>query len=452
MHIQFLGATETVTGSKYLITTKRHKILVDCGLFQGLKELRLRNWQKPPINPAEIDYILLTHAHIDHSGYIPLLIKNGFRGKIICSKATKALCSILLPDSGHLHEEEARYANKKGYSKHHPALPLYTQEEAEASLAYFHTVPFDKPIKIDNELQFSFHYAGHILGASFIRIQHFDTSILFSGDLGRFNDPIMLPPSPAIASDYYVIESTYGDRLHKDIDPKEELEDIINRTAKRGGTILIPAFAVGRAQSMLYYIHQLIIENKIPTIPVYIDSPMATDATKLFYQFSHEHRLSREFSEAVCRTAHYTQNVEESKSLDNQKMPMIIISASGMATGGRILHHLKHFAPEHQNTVVFCGFQATQTRGDRMVKGEKQIKMFGQMVSIQAEVIQLNNTSAHADYKDMLNWLGTVKQQPRKVFITHGEAQAANALKDKIENQLKWQCKVPSYLYPEELI
>lgn len=451
MHIQFLGATQTVTGSKYLIKADKTKLFVDCGLFQGYKELRLRNWSPLPINPKEIDYILLTHAHIDHSGYIPLLVKNGFRGKIFCTEATRDLCDILLPDSGHLHEEEARYANRKGYSKHHPALPLYTQEEAEAALAYFETLPFNKRFKINDDLYFTFHYAGHILGASLVRVEHYDVSLLFSGDLGRSHDPIMYPPENPPESDYYVIESTYGNRLHEKIDPEKQLRQIINRTTKRGGVILIPSFAVGRAQLILYYIHQLKMKKEISDIPVFIDSPMATDATKLFYQHSKEHRLSNEESAETCRTAQYIQTVDESIALDEKAIPKIIISASGMATGGRVLHHIKRFAPDHRNAIVFTGFQAAYTRGDRMVRGEEKVKMFGQMIPICAEVLQLENTSAHADQQDMLNWLSHLKNPPRKIFITHGEEEASKVLKEKIEKQYQWSCHIPEYLYEEEL-
>lgn len=451
MKIQFLGATQTVTGSKYLVQTPQMNVLVDCGLFQGYKELRLRNWNLLPINPSSIHTVLLTHAHIDHSGYIPLLIKNGFRGKILCTEATRELCEILLPDSGYLQEEEAYYANKKGYSKHHPALPLYTQAEAKESLAYFQALPFDKLFKLHEDFHFSLHYGGHILGASLIRIEHFNTSLLFSGDLGRANDPIMYPPENPPESDYFVIESTYGDRLHEKTSPENQLREVINRTAKRGGVILMPTFAVGRAQSMLYYIHQLKIKKEIPDIPVFIDSPMALDATKIFYRHKELHRLTYEQTADVCRTAQYIHSVEESMELDNKKMPMIIISASGMATGGRILHHIKHFAPDDRNTIIFCGFQAGGTRGDRMVRGESEIKMFGQMIPLRAEIIQLENISAHADYEDLLSWLSHVKKPPRKIFITHGEKEASNALKEKIEQKFHWDCDVPEYLDLKEL-
>lgn len=396
MKIQFLGATQTVTGSKYLLRTEQTTLLVDCGLFQGYKELRLRNWAHLPIDPKKINCVLLTHAHIDHSGALPLLVKNGFRGKILCTAATKDLCSILLPDSGHLHEEEARYANKKGYSKHHPALPLYTQKEAENCLKYFHVVPFEEPTQIDNQLNATFYYAGHILGASFVRLEYKGHSVLFSGDLGRQNDPIMLPPKEPPASDFLIIESTYGNRKHDPSDPLIKLRETINRTVKRGGHVIIPSFAVGRTQALLYYIHQLKSKKAIPDIPVYVDSPMATHATQIFSKNVDQSRLTKQQGTAICGVTHYINSVEESIELSHQKMPMIIISASGMATGGRVLHHIRNFAPQHKNTILFCGYQVPGTRGDRMIRGEKEIKMFGQMIPVQAEVTQLDNISAHA--------------------------------------------------------
>ena len=446
MDIQFLGATQTVTGSKYLVQTEQVRILVDCGLFQGYKELRLRNWAPFPIPPETIDYIFLTHAHIDHSGYIPLLVKHGFHGKVICTQATKDLCKILLPDSGHLQEEEAHYANLKGYSKHHPAEPLYTQADAEMSLNYFQAVAFDKPLKIHEGFYASFHYAGHILGASSVRLEHQGVSVLFSGDLGRSIDPIMNPPKAPPPSDYLVVESTYGDRLHEKTDPEIQLRDIINRTAKRGGIILIPAFAVGRTQALLYYIQQLKSKKEIFDISVFVDSPMATKVTHIFSEHGGENRLTQQQCADVCAVAQYIQTVDESIALLEQKIPMIIISASGMATGGRVVHHIKNYAPNHRNTILFCGFQAGGTRGDRMVKGEKELKIHGQIVHVRAEIIQMNNTSAHADYEEMLTWLSHLKKTPRKVFITHGEKESSSALKEKIEQKFDWDCIVPQYL------
>lgn len=451
MKIQFLGAVQTVTGSKYLIQANQTNILVDCGLYQGYKELRLRNWASLPINPKNIDYVLLTHAHIDHSGYIPLLVKNGFRGKILCTSATKDLCHILLPDSGHLHEEDARYANRKKYSKHHPALPLYTQKEAEISLKYFHEVSFEDRVKIAPNLHATFYYGGHILGASFIRLEHEHTSLLFSGDLGRQNDPLMYEPKAPPDSDFFVIESTYGNRTHDNTDPLIQLKAIINRTVKRGGSVIIPSFAVGRTQSLLYYLHELKAKKEIPDIPVFVDSPMATNATKIFAHYAEQNRLTKEQSKAVCAVAHYVNSVEESIALDNQKFPAIIISASGMATGGRVVHHIRHFAPKPNNTILFSGFQVGGTRGDRMLRGENEIKMFGQMIPVRAEIVQIENISAHADFTEMLNWLAHLKTAPRKIFITHGDVSAAQALKAQIEQRFHWNCEIPSYLDAEIL-
>ena len=451
MRIQFLGATQTVTGSKYLIQTDHTKILVDCGLFQGYKELRLRNWAHLPIDPASLDYVLLTHAHIDHSGYIPLLVKNGFRGKIICTRATRDLCRILLPDSGHLQEEEAHYANLKGSSKHQPAKPLYTREDAEKCLHQFKTVELDTPFKIHDDFHANFYYAGHILGASFVRLVHKDVSILFSGDLGRGVDPIMRPPLPPVTSNYLVIESTYGDRLHEKTCPQQMLKDIINHTIQRGGTLLIPAFAVGRTQALLYYIHQLKQSKEIPDIPVIVDSPMATSATDILVRHFDETRLNQQQASDVSEIAQYTRSVDESKALILEKKPMIIISASGMETGGRVIHHIKNLAPNPKNTILFCGFQAGGTRGDRMLRGEKEIKIFGQMVPINAEILEITSTSAHADYEELLTWLSPLTKAPKQIYITHGNKESSEALKLKIEQKFHWKCNVPEYLDKIEL-
>lgn len=446
MKIQFLGATQTVTGSKYLIRTPHTNVLVDCGLFQGYKELRLRNWAPLPFDPKTLDHVLLTHAHIDHSGYLPLLVKQGFRGSILCSQATQDLCRILLPDSGYLQEEEARYANEKGHTRHRPALPLYTQLDAIECLKQFQTVAWDEPFKLHEDISACFHYAGHILGASLIRLVHQDVSVLFSGDLGRPHDPLMNPPKAPPESDYLVIEATYGDRLHEKKDPKQPLQDVINRTVKRGGMILIPAFAVGRTQTLLYYIQQLKQQNAIPDIPVFVDSPMATSATELFSRHATENRLSPQQCLDVCHVAHYVQSVEESIALDQETKPMILISASGMATGGRIVHHIKHRIADARNTLLFTGFQAGGTRGDRLVRGEKEIKLFGQMLPVNAEIVQLENASAHVDHEEMIAWLKQLKHPPKKIFITHGGKESAEALKQEIQQTFHWTCCVPSYL------
>lgn len=452
MRLTFLGATNTVTGSKFLVTIGTKKILIDCGLFQGLKELRLRNWSKFPIDPKTIDAIVLTHAHIDHTGYLPLLVKNGFSGKIYCSQATKELCNILLPDSGYLQEEEAKFLNKHGYSKHKPALPLYTKADAENTLPLMYAIPFRKNYKLDEETFISLIPAGHILGAAMIQFKHFDTTLLFSGDLGRPEDPIMHPPAIMQSADYIILESTYGNRLHARVNPLDELDEIVNRTVARDGTIIIPAFAVGRAQHLLYLMYQLKTQGRIPNIPIYLDSPMASDATQLFSKYAELHRLGKELSEKVCTIPIYVNSREESQALDLITTPKIIISASGMLEGGRVLHHIKSFAPDPKNTIIFAGYQAAGTRGADMINGKAEIRMFGETVSIRAEVKVLSNMSAHADYEEILNWLSHFNRQPRKIFITHGEPEAASALKAKIKDKFGWQCVVPDYLQSEQLI
>jgi len=453
MKLTFLGATGTVTGSKYLVEHEGTKTLVDCGLFQGLKELRLRNWGKLPVSPASIDAILLTHAHIDHSGYIPLLVKNGFKGPIYCSRATYDLCSILLPDSGYLQETDAERANRYAYSKHKPALPLYTQKDAELSLKQFRIVEFGQPHQIANGLTFDLARSGHILGSAFIKLSDGRTSVLFSGDIGRPNDPVMVPPSHMQGADYLVLESTYGDRLHENVDPFEKLGSIITTTLARGGYVIIPSFAVGRTQSILYYIYTLKQSGVIPaTTPVFLDSPMAIDATELLSRHKNEHRLKENLCAKVCHVARYVRTAEESKSLDHTNgMPAVIISASGMATGGRILHHLKYYVGDARNTILFTGYQAAGTRGARLVQGEKEIKIHGQMWPVKAQVEELHNMSAHADYSEILQWLGHFHAAPRKVFITHGEPEAASSLKQKITDQLGWNAVTPDYLQVEEL-
>ncbi|NQW01934.1 MAG: MBL fold metallo-hydrolase [Rhodospirillales bacterium] len=452
MKLKFLGATGTVTGSKYLLQHDNKKLLVDCGLFQGLKELRLRNWAKLPVDPASIDAVVLTHAHIDHSGYLPLLVKNGFTGPVYCSEATYDLCRILLPDSGYLHEADARRANKYAYSKHKPALALYTQKDAEACLQQFTTIPFGKPHELPGGLNLTLSRAGHILGSSFVRISDNQTTLVFSGDIGRAHDPVMNAPAIIQDADYLVLESTYGDRLHGPADPLEMIGEIIRDTAARGGSIIIPAFAVGRAQSLLYYVHELLATKAIPVITVYLDSPMAINTTGLLCKHLNEHRLPENLCAEVSHVAKYVRTAEESKALDHQNgMPVVIISASGMATGGRILHHLKYFLGDHRNTILFTGFQAAGTRGARLLAGEEKIKIHGKMWPVRAQIETLHNISAHADYGEILNWLGNFRAPPRKTFITHGEPAAALSLKTKIEAQLGWQVEVPEYLQEVEL-
>jgi len=453
MKLTFLGATQTVTGSKYLLEDGNQKIMIDCGLFQGLKELRLRNWDKFPINPKSIDAVLLTHAHIDHSGYLPLLVKNGFEGKIYCSDATFDLCKILLADSAYLQEEDAARANKYGYTKHKPALPLYTQEDVIETLQHFKAVDFGKDIPLNDVLSFKLSRVGHILGAASIRVDDGHTSIVFSGDVGRPNDPVMKPPAQIQEADYLVVESTYGNRLHDKSDPLDQLEAIITKTIARGGSVIIPSFAVGRAQSLMYYIHTLIEKKRIPDIPVYLDSPMAINASNLLKQHYADHKLSPDLCADICSSVIYTQTPEQSKEIYNKNngLPVVVISASGMATGGRILHHLKHFIGDKRNTILFAGFQAAGTRGARLINGEKEIKIHGEFHPVRAEILNLENISAHADYEEMLEWLGHFRKPPRKTFLTHGEAEAAEAFKKKIEEHLHWNVEVPIYLEQVDL-
>lgn len=452
MNITFLGAVETVTGSKYLLSIGDKRILLDCGLFQGLKELRLRNWKRLPFDPEKIDAVILTHAHIDHSGYIPLLVKNGFKGKIYCTEGTADLCAILLPDSGHLQEEDAEHANKYGYSKHKPALPLYTLEDAKKSLLYFEPVPLNTVITLFDNFQFQFLSAGHIIGASFVRIQHNDTSVLFSGDMGRPQDPVMKAPTFVKEIDYLILESTYGDRQHEPGQPKDYLKEIINKTYERQGNLIIPAFAVGRAQALLHYISLLKKEKTIPDIPVYLDSPMAINATQIMLNHRDQIRLTESECHQLNNVATFVNTPDESKEIDRSTEQKIIISASGMATGGRILFHLANYAPDKRNTILFTGYQAMGTRGSRMLNGEKEIKIHGAMVEVKAEIANLSGTSAHSDYSETLEWLSHFQKPPKKIFITHGEPQSAESLKKKIQKKFGWQCIVPHFEQKESLL
>ena len=451
MQLTFLGATGTVTGSKYLISAGSRSVLVDCGLFQGLKQLRLRNWERLPVDPRSIEAVVLTHAHIDHNGYLPLFVKNGFRGKVYCSSATRALCEILLPDSGHLHEEEAEFANRRGFSKHSPALPLYTEDDAKRCLPQLTPLAFDQDVDLGGELVLRLARAGHILGASFVELKQGGLRVVFSGDLGRPRDPVMLASTVMRQADYLVVESTYGDRRHDPSDPEVKLAEIINRTIERGGVVIVPTFAVGRAQELLYYLHVIKVKRAIPDIPIYLNSPMAVDATRIFHDHPSEHRLSRDQCDAVCRTAVVVNSVEESERLNTAAGPMIILAASGMATGGRVVHHIKALAPDPKNTILFAGFQAAGTRGAAMLSGAESVKIHGEYVPVRAEVQILSNLSAHADYAEILEWLNGFRAPPRQTFITHGEPTAADALRHRIEEQKRWRCRVPDYREQVEL-
>jgi metallo-beta-lactamase family protein len=447
MKIKFLGAAGTVTGSRYLMTGANFNILVDCGLFQGFKNLRLKNWEVFPIPPSEIDAVLLTHAHLDHSGYLPLLVKNGFRGKIYCTQATRDLCAILLPDSGYLQEEEARFANKHGYSKHKPAEPLYTEEDAENALSYFSPVEWAKRYSIPQEdqsvVEFEFFPAGHLFGAATIVIFCGGKSVAFSGDLGRKEDPVTRAPAFDLGADTLVVESTYGNRKHSDLDTKSELKKIILRTFERNGTLVIPSFAIGRAQTVLHYIRQLRLEHAIPNIPVYLNSPMASKANEVFCHHFYESKMTQAEAFAICATAKTISSVEESVALNERKDSMIIIAASGMATGGRVIHHLKAFLPHPQNTILFVGYQAGGTRGEALVHGAKEIKIHGQYWPVKAEIAQIDSMSAHADANEIVNWIENFKLKPKNIFVTHGEPAASDALRLRLAERFKTSVTVP---------
>lgn len=443
IRIRFLGASGTVTGSRYLLETENGNILVDCGMFQGGKELRQKNWDKFPVSAKEIKALLLTHAHIDHSGYIPKLVQEGFSGPIYCTPPTASLCKILLLDSAKLMEEEARYANKKGFSKHKPALPLFTTEDAERALTLFQPISFGEEKEVLSGVKVRFKHAGHILGAASIRVSTEKTSITFSGDVGRLNDPVMLSPENLVETNYLVVESTYGDRIHPEVDPLSFLRDTFRKAWSQRGSVLIPAFAVGRAHQILYYIQKLREKGEMPDYQIYLDSPMALDATNLYCDFRKDHRLPEDECARTCKAAKYIRDIEESKSLQADSRPKVVISASGMATGGRVLHYLKKMLPDSKNIILFAGFQAAGTRGAALVSGVDEVKIHGELIRVNATVENLENLSAHADSKEIITWLGNSKINPKKVFITHGESNGSEALKEKLQNEFKWNCIIP---------
>lgn len=453
-NIQFLGATKTVTGSKYLLSIDNMKILIDCGLFQGLKSLRLRNWEDLPFNPRELTAVILTHAHIDHSGYLPRLVAQGYNGPVYATIGTTKLCKLLLPDSARLQEEDARYANKQGFSKHAPARPLYTEKNAKASLQLFQSYHYNQEVRLSPSCSFHFLAAGHILGSSFInmRIKSHgqEIKVLFSGDLGRYDVPILSDPTTVTEADYIVVESTYGDRLHDTTPVKDQLAEIINQTVDRGGHVIIPAFAVGRTQEILYYLRELEEEKRIPILPVKLDSPMAQFATQQymnnFDDFDEEmHNLIvHHINPLKTKIFNYGAKHVDDNIYDVVE-PTIIISASGMATGGRILHYLKRYLPDEHSTILFTGFQAEGTRGRRLLEGETEVKIHGEMIPVKAKIAFISGLSAHADYKDTLRWLEGVQTKPKCVFITHGEPAAAQSLKEKIEARFNWETAIPDY-------
>ena len=445
MKIQFLGAAQTVTGSKYLVSANGSRVLVDCGLYQGIKNLRERNWQLLPVAVSDIDAVVLTHAHIDHSGYLPALYRQGFRGPVYCSPATHALCKVLLPDAGYLQEEDAAYANRKKFSKHAPAEPLFTEQDAYSVLKQFRAIDYGEAHPVAKGLEATLTPVGHILGASSVRLDDGERTLAFSGDLGRPHDPVMFAPDALRPADYLVVESTYGDRRHAVVDFERVFEDIINATIRRGGIVLIPAFAVGRTQTLLYILHRLRARKAIPDVPIYLNSPMAIRATEIFHSFHREHKLTDEECELIDATTTFVRTVEESKALVAQNYPCVIISASGMASGGRVLHHMKSLIADHRNSMVFVGYQAPGTRGASLIGGCDAIKIHGAWLPVRAEIHNLDALSAHADAGEVLQWLKACKQSPRHTFVTHGEPAAADALRLRIRDELGWHVSVPEY-------
>jgi len=459
--ITFLGAAGTVTGSKYLVEAGGKRLLVDCGLFQGPKELRLRNWDALPEDPATFDWVVLTHAHLDHTGWLPRLVRGGYKGKIFADAATIELCNLLLPDSAHIMEEDAANANKKGYSKHTPALPLYSQDDVDPVLKAMTEIPRSAPFTISPQFTVRPHDAGHILGSCSLELTITENGrslvVLFSGDVGRYSQPILKDPEAPPRCDVLLCESTYGDRDHPADPDNASLVDIVNRVAKRGGVIVVPAFAVGRTQTLMYIGRQLEEANRIPRLPVYVDSPMGISATELYLRHKEDHDAQFLLDEAHgnpldARTLHIMRSVEDSKKINDVKTPAIIISASGMATGGRVLHHLAQRLPDPRNAVVLAGFQAEGTRGRALEEGAKTLRIHGQDVPVRAEVKTLGQFSAHADRGELLRWLSGMPAPPKMTFMTHGEPQASAALKSLIESKFGWRgVSLPAYKQKSDL-
>lgn len=457
--LTFLGAARTVTGSKYLLDIDGHHLLVDCGLFQGLKELRQRNWAQLAVHPASIEGVVLTHAHIDHSGWLPRLVANGFRGPIYCTAGTADLCGLVLPDAGHLQEEDARLANRGGFTRHSPALPLFTEADARQALTQIQRVDFDRKVAVAAGVDVEFMNAGHLLGSAFVRMTRTDGrggKVLFGGDLGRFGRPILPDPRPGVDADVLLVESTYGDRIHPKEDEGAALAQIVKETAAAKGKLIIPAFAIGRVEEVLYWLRRLEAAGRIPKVPVFVDSPMAVKA--LDYYVSHAAELdpdaqSRAGDASAFATARFepVATVQESKEVTAMGGPAIVISASGMATGGRVLHHLAAALPDPRHTVLFVGFQGAGTRGRQLVDGAAEVKIHGQLVPVRAKVRRLDGMSAHADAGEITRWLRTFPRAPQMTYLVHGEPTAQIALQTRINTELKWPTMIPQHGQKVEL-
>jgi metallo-beta-lactamase family protein len=453
--LEFLGAAGTVTGSKFLLTMEGRRILVDCGLYQGLKELRLRNWDALPVEPRSMEHVLLTHAHIDHSGYLPRLRRDGFDGAVHATRGTADLLKILLPDSGRLQEEDAEYHNRRGTSRHAVALPLYTEEDRARAAGRVEAVGYDQPVKLTDALSASFVRAGHILGSAMVRVDVTRAGagrrIVFSGDVGRYGAPILPDPTPLGDADYVVVESTYGDRRHDPTPVLDQLESVMRAAIARGGAIVVPAFAVGRTQEVMYHLAQLQRAQRLPRLPSYLDSPMAIDATEIYRAHPEDFdanmhalltggRSPLEWGEfRIARTA------AESKAINAVPGPLLVVSASGMATGGRVLHHLRQRLPDARSTVLLVGYQAIGTRGRALEEGARWVRIFGADVPVRAHVETVPRLSAHADADELMRWLRTASRAPRRLFVVHGEPEPAAALAERVRRELGWPVGVPAY-------
>ena len=468
MQLTFMGAARTVTGSKHLLDTGAHKVLVDCGLFQGLKDLRQRNWEALPVRATEITSLVLTHAHLDHCGYIPRLVAQGFKGRVFCTPATAELARVVLMDAAHLQEEDAERANRKGYTRHQPALPLFTERDAARALELLQPVGYLRPMPVAPGVTAEFLDAGHLLGSSYARVfvEPSNKTILFGGDLGRYSRPVLPDPTPVTAADYLLVESTYGNRIHEQDDDGARIAQIIRETADRGGKVVIPAFALGRVEELLYWIDRLEERRQIPVLPVYVDSPMA--ATVLSEYRKRKDELDPEIAAmAAPGTGHVVaerrmcafctskltvvSTIAESRAVQESNTPSIVISASGMATGGRVLHHLARALPNPRNTVLFAGYQAAGTRGRQLKDGAKFTKIHGVEVQVAARIEAIDSMSAHADANEIMRWLGHFKTPPTTTFLVHGEVEPMDALKRRIEAELRWTVKTPGHLERVEI-
>ena len=457
--LTFLGAAGTVTGSKHLLDLGDHRVLVDCGLFQGAKELCLRNWAALPFDAARIDAVVLTHAHLDHCGYLPRLVSQGFRGRIFCTPGTRDLCTLVLPDSAHIQEEDARHANRHGYSRHAPALPLYTSLDAARTLTRLQPVGYNRPVPVVPGVEVEFINAGHLLGSAYARLNVGGKTIVFGGDLGRYGRPVLPDPSPIDGADALLVESTYGDRVHEADDNGARLAEIINEAVKRGGKIIIPSFAIGRVEEVIYWLRRLEQEKRIPSLPVYVDSPMAAGALQFYHErigeldpdLNHGNEGHRQVCAFCTERMTVIETVEQSNALAASRDQAIVIAASGMATGGRVLHHLVTALPDARNTVMFVGYQAAGTRGRMLCDGVKQIKMQGGIVPVAAKVERVDSMSAHADANEILRWLKGFTEPPKMTYLVHGEPSGLDALEKRIHTELQWPTHIAKYLERVEL-